>query len=428
MGLLTLKDHKPNFQNNPTCRLINPRKSEIGKISKQILDRINTKVVQATGVNQWKNTNAVLNWFNNIANKDQYSFIAFDVVDFYPSISTELLNAALDFASNYDNISEEERDIIIHAKTSCLYNSGEHWGKRSSSNLFDVTMGSYDGAESCELVGSFLLHLITAKHGKKFGLYRDDGLGIVKQSAREIERIKKDLCSIFNTYGLKITIEANKKIVNFLDVTLNLSTGKYQPYSKPNNIPLYVHSKSNHPPGILRNIPLSINKRLTEISSDEASFQHASQQYQEALQNSGYKHQLKYQHPLNQKPPRSQNRRRNIIWYNPPFSKNVSNNIGQTFLSIIDDEFPANHCLRKIFNRNTVKISYSCMPNVKQAVDGHNKTKLSQTNTSDKNTCNCRNKKRCPMNGKCLVKSLVYQATVTTDNNMQTITNIRGSY
>ena len=110
-----------------------------------------------------------------------------------------------------DNISEEERDIIIHAKTSCLYNSGEHWAKRSSSNLFDVTMGSYDGAESCELVGSFLLHLITAKHGKKFGLYRDDGLGIVKESARKIERIKKDLCSIFNTYGLKITIEANKK-------------------------------------------------------------------------------------------------------------------------------------------------------------------------------------------------------------------------
>ena len=56
--------------------------------------------------------------------------------------------------------------------------------------------------------------LITAKHGKKFELYRDDGLGIVKQSAREIERIKKDLCSIFNTYGLKITIEANKKIVS----------------------------------------------------------------------------------------------------------------------------------------------------------------------------------------------------------------------
>ena len=87
-AFIMLKDHKPNFQNNPTCRLINPRKSEIGKISKPILGRMNTQVVQATGVNQWKNTNAVLNWFNNIANKDQYSFIAFDVVDFYPSNST----------------------------------------------------------------------------------------------------------------------------------------------------------------------------------------------------------------------------------------------------------------------------------------------------------------------------------------------------
>ena len=107
-----------------------------------------------------------------------------------------------------------------------------------------------------------------------------------------MKNIKKDLCSIFNKYGLIITIEANKKIVNFLDVTLNLSTGKYQPYGKPNNVPLYVHKKSNHPPNILRNIPLSINTRLTEISSDEESFQRASQQYQQALQNSGYKHQL----------------------------------------------------------------------------------------------------------------------------------------
>ena len=121
---------------------------------------------------------------------------------------------------------------------------------------------------------------VTTKHGNNFGLYRDDGLGVIKATAREIENMKKDLCSIFNNYGLKITIEAYKKIVNFLDVTLNLSTEKYQPYAKPNNIPLYVHKESNHPPNILRNIPLSINKRLTEISSDEESFQRYSQQYQ----------------------------------------------------------------------------------------------------------------------------------------------------
>ena len=129
----------------------------------------------------------------------------------------------------------------MHAKTSCLHSSGNYWGKRTSSSLFDVTMGSFDGAESCELVGSYLLHLITTKHGNNFGLYRDDGLGVIKATAREIENIKKDLCSIFNKYGLKITIEANKTLA--LDVTLNLSTGKYQPYAKPNNIPLYTLKK-----------------------------------------------------------------------------------------------------------------------------------------------------------------------------------------
>ena len=68
-AFITLKDHKPNFVNNPTCRLINPAKSEIGKISKQILDRINKEIITALNLNQWKNTTAVLEWFNNVENK-----------------------------------------------------------------------------------------------------------------------------------------------------------------------------------------------------------------------------------------------------------------------------------------------------------------------------------------------------------------------
>ena len=81
---------------------------------------------------------------------------------------------------------------------------------------------------------------------KNFGLHRDDGLGVVKATPRETEMIKKDLCSIFDKHGLKITIEANEKVVDFLDVTLNLSTAKYQPFTKPNNVSLHVHNKSNH--------------------------------------------------------------------------------------------------------------------------------------------------------------------------------------
>ena len=54
-AFVTLKDHKPNFNNRPTCRLISPSKSEVGIVSKNILDRINNQVRRATAVNQWKN-------------------------------------------------------------------------------------------------------------------------------------------------------------------------------------------------------------------------------------------------------------------------------------------------------------------------------------------------------------------------------------
>ena len=97
-AFITLKDHKPNFRNNPTCRLINPTKPEIGKISKQILEKINTDVKTATKLNQWKNTDEVKTWFNNVEDKQNNAFICFDVCEFYPSITEELLDKALDFA------------------------------------------------------------------------------------------------------------------------------------------------------------------------------------------------------------------------------------------------------------------------------------------------------------------------------------------
>ncbi|KAL9977640.1 hypothetical protein ACROYT_G015069 [Oculina patagonica] len=305
-------------------------KSEIGKISKQILDRVNTTITNHLSLNQWKNTRAVLDWFNGIEHKERYTFIAFYVVDFYPSISVDLISAALQFASSYVNITDDERHIILHAKKSLLYSKGESWGKKTTSNLFDVTMGSYDGAESCELVGAYLLHTIKEKHGYNFGLYRDDGLGVTQASPRQTERIKKDLCDIFGKHGLKITIEANKKIVNFLDVTLNLSSGKHMPYNKPNNIPLYVNKKSNHPPRIIDNIPQSINRRLTEISFDEESFNKAAPIYQKALNNSGYTHHLTFtpQTPIQPASPERKNQKREIIWYNPPYSRNVATNVG----------------------------------------------------------------------------------------------------
>ena len=350
-----------------------------------------------------------------------YSFIAFDVVEFYPSISIELLSEALQFASEYDTITDNERHIIIQAKSSLLYSYGEPWGKKTSSNLFDVTMGSYDGAESCELVGAYLLHKIKEKFGSicEFGLYRDDSLGISIASPRQTELLKKDLCGIFSRYGLKITIKANKKTVNFLDVTLNLSDGKYMAYTKPGNIPLYVNRKSNHPPRIIENIPKSINKRLSEISIDENSFNQSAPLYQKALDDSGYNHRLAFTPSSTQSLYSTRRKRhRNIIWYNPPFSKNVATNVGRAFLKILDEEFPENHVFHKIFNWNTVKISYSCMANLKQKIDGRNKSLLQKmTAPPILKACNCRRPADCPMAGNCLRSSVIYQATVTTEDN-----------
>ena len=71
----------------------------------------------------------------------------------------ELLNEALDFASEYINITATDRNIIIQAKNSILINNNEKWKKKSGST-FDMTMGSYDGSERCELVGLFMLNKI----------------------------------------------------------------------------------------------------------------------------------------------------------------------------------------------------------------------------------------------------------------------------
>ena len=170
-AFVTLKDHKPNFNDHPTCRLINPSKREIGAISKHILDDINTSIITSTKINQWKNTASVLRWFNSLENKNSLSFKCFDVCDFYPSITEKLLSKALDFATAYRQITSHEREIILHAKRSLLFSDNCPWEKKSANNQFDVTMGSFDGAETCELVGCYLLSLLTKKYGQNIGLY-----------------------------------------------------------------------------------------------------------------------------------------------------------------------------------------------------------------------------------------------------------------
>ena len=95
---ITLKGHKANFLNNWKTHLLNPAKNELGRISKAILDKINLKLQNATKVNQWKNLNDVISWFKNIKNKQNCKFLLFDIKDFYPTITKELLSKCLSFA------------------------------------------------------------------------------------------------------------------------------------------------------------------------------------------------------------------------------------------------------------------------------------------------------------------------------------------
>ena len=99
----------------------------------------------------------MIEWFSNIKSKQRHSFISFDIVDFYPSISAELLTDALDFARQYTEIPSNDIEVILHARKSLLFKDGTAWAKRDRNALFDVTMGSYDGAKVCKLVGIFLL-------------------------------------------------------------------------------------------------------------------------------------------------------------------------------------------------------------------------------------------------------------------------------
>ena len=68
-SFITIKDHKPNFPGKIECRLLNPAKSNLGKISKMVLDDVITDVKRATSSNQSINSGEVITWFRNLEDK-----------------------------------------------------------------------------------------------------------------------------------------------------------------------------------------------------------------------------------------------------------------------------------------------------------------------------------------------------------------------
>ena len=160
----------------------------------------------------------------------------------------------------------------MQSRKTLLFQNSESWVKKTGNEDFDVPMGCYDGAEVCELVGSFILNKLTSIINKSnIGLYRDGGLGIVQNVSKpEIERKKKTIVKIFKGCGLSITIQCNLNIVDFLNVTFDLENNVYKLFCKENN-------------KILKQLPKSIEKRIFETSSHMDIFGKSIKPYKDAL-------------------------------------------------------------------------------------------------------------------------------------------------
>ena len=116
---------------------------------------------------------------------------------------------------------------------------------------------------------------------------------------------------------------------------------------------------SNHPPDIIKNLRESTSRRINKLSSDKTVFNNSKDLFNNALSNSGFDGKIKFK-PLteNQDRNRNKNRRRKIVWFNPPYSCNAATNIGKKFLMLLDKYFPKSHKLSKVLNGNNVKVQF----------------------------------------------------------------------
>ena len=113
-AIITLKDHKENFQASLPCCLINLSKSELDKVSKVKFEKINQAQINHLDVNHWKNSSTVIEWLKGIDNEKDCIFIKFDILEFYPSITERLFKKSILFAKDYHHIPDEDVRTIDH--------------------------------------------------------------------------------------------------------------------------------------------------------------------------------------------------------------------------------------------------------------------------------------------------------------------------
>ena len=407
----TYKDHKSSFNSKKEARLLNPSKTNVGKISKKLLDRIVKDIRNATGLNQWDSTKDTLKWFRSLNDKRAHKFLKIDIVNYYPSIGEALFDKTIEWARTLTKISEKEENIIRHCRKSFLFLNGEIYIKKENPS-FDITMGSFDSCEATNLVGLFILSKVSEIIPKeKFGIYRDDFLSCVRLTGRESEKLAQKMKKLFNDeFDLKITVEHNIKTVNFLELTMSLENDSFRPYRKDEKPPVYISKDSDHNPAIQKQLPHMIAKMVSDICSSKEIFEEEKGIYETALKNAGHTGNIQYQEPnLN---PKKRSRKRKVLWFNPPWSSTIKSNVAKDFLRILEEEFPPNSELHHYFNKKKVKVSYSNLPSFKKIVSGHNKKVLHPERVLKELGCNCRTGNECMLEGKCLTHQLIYKGTL----------------
>ena len=136
------------------------------------------------------------------------------------------------------------------------------WVKSHVDN-FDVPMGAYDSAQVADLIWIHILDILgRIVNLEQVGLYQDDGIIFIPNINGPKTSIIQKIIWAFKLLGLRIEIASNLKIVDFLDVTLNLNNGTFKPFSKSNSTPTHVNIDSNHPKSLSKQIPNSMNQRI----------------------------------------------------------------------------------------------------------------------------------------------------------------------
>ena len=178
-----------------------------------------------------------------------------------------------------------------------------------------------------------------------------------------MDKIRKKITHVFKD---------NSFSIDFLEVRFNLRNESHKPYKKQNDELKYIYVLSNLPRQILKQLPTTISGRLSRNSSSELLFNESKHQYKEALRKNGFKSEIYYKDsssPTNKKRSAGKEKLSGSTFRIIKMCQQISPNF---FLKVVDKLFPRTHGLHKIFNRNSIKVSYRCMSNVQQLIKKHN--------------------------------------------------------